>query len=302
MKRRFAFVAAAIALGWPARALAQSDDVVELKQQGDELMRALHFREALEKYDAALKGGNPAVQYNRARVLQALGEYPLALDALEEFVRTATPELRARVPQLDDLIADLKTHVGMLAISSVPGATVTIDHKYAGTAPLAGPIRVSIGDALIEVSAPGYRPLSEHVRVVHGTMNIDATLERVFATGNVISAEPATRSTGVWRPLAFALGGTGIAILGAGAVFGGLAVAERGVLDQHCPAKACDTVGLAAQSDAWTYATLSTIGLIAGPVLAAGAVVLLLVSPHSSHHIALQPAIGPGWLSVSGTF
>ena len=298
-------------LSWPSLVLAQTDRASVLKREGDEQMRALHFKEALEKYDEALKaGGSAAIHYNRARTLEALGDYPLALDALEEFIRNAPIELRSRVPKLDDLLADLRAHVGTLVVSTpVTGATVRIGHKFAGTTPLAQPLRVSVGDLLVEVEAPGYKPFSQHVRVVTGESHVDAALEKeetqpaptptptIITTATPVAESPVTGNN-LFHTAAYVVGGTGVALLAAGAVFGGVAALDRGVLDQDCPNKVCDVTGLQVKSEAWAYATLSTIGLIAGPVLIAGAVVLFFASPKGSKHVAA----GPRFLGLSGTF
>src|SRR5581483_4968716 len=114
-----------------AWAQSQSPDAArsaELKKKGDDLLHASSFKEAVAAYDEAYKlDPNPAILYNRSRALEGLAEWVEALDALEKFSRDARPDLKARVPKLDALLAEQRAHVSTLAITSpVSGATVAV--------------------------------------------------------------------------------------------------------------------------------------------------------------------------------
>src|SRR5437660_6680255 len=105
---RFACMAMVLALSAPVFAQPTKVDeakATELKKQGDELVHASKFKDALDKYDASFAlVPNPAIHYNRARALQSLEDWSGALDAFDKFVATAPPELRAKVPNLDKTI------------------------------------------------------------------------------------------------------------------------------------------------------------------------------------------------------
>ncbi len=291
--KRAAVFSIAMLVATVARAQSNDEAIAKLKDRGDAQMHDLHFREALEQYDAAMKlGGGAAIQYNRARALQGLGENPRALDALEEFVRTASPELRARVPQLDELIADLRGHVAWIVIASnVEHATVRIGHDVVGTTPINVPIRVSIGHVVIEASAPGWRTATRELTLASGETHVDLALEKeeVAVTKPLIVVTPIAEHASVMRPASFALAAGGLGGLALGAIFGGLAVAKRSDLDALCPDKTCDQAGAGARNDAWTYATVSTIGLVSGAVLLAGGAVMFLLAPRASKHVAVSP-------------
>ncbi len=291
---------------------AAADDAnptaADLKARGDEAMRSLHYREALEAYDQsyALKQ-DPAILYNRARAQQGLGNYPAALDAIEEFVRVAPDDLKQRVPKLAELVADIRAHVALVVVvCPVAGATVTVDGKVAGTTPLPSPLRVGAGSVAIAVEAKGYVPFHKDVAAAGGQLT-------TLTAGLVSESEgaqppsttpPVTTVTYVpagWRVAAFSTMGVGLAGLAVGGVFGGLVAARTSDANPHCPNKVCDPTGWADIKDAQTFATVSTIAFIAGGVLAAASIPLLLFAPHASRRVAIVPVLGPGFAGIGGT-
>lgn len=134
-----------------ARAHADEESVEDLKNRGNRAMMDMNYAEALEAYRAAL-AKNPddaSLLYNIGRAYQAREEYPAALEALEEFARKASPELRARVPKLDELIADVKSRVAIVELScsaEAPDAIVTIGvrARVEGCGPSPRTVRVSV--------------------------------------------------------------------------------------------------------------------------------------------------------------
>ncbi len=100
------------------------------------------------------------------------------------------------------------------------------------------------------------------------------------------TVEPVRTGPSGRRVATYVVGGTGLLGLVAGGVMGGLAAAQRGVMDQHCGAAigqsdrtACDRTGLDASSTAKTAAAGSTIALAAGGALTVTALVLLFTEP-----------------------
>jgi hypothetical protein len=156
-----------------------ADPAAEAKQQGDEALVSGRHAAALAAYKASY-GLRPdaAVLYNIGRAHQALRDYPAALDALEGFERSAPPDVRARVPGLAVLLAEVRKHASMLAVSSdVPGATVRLDDRVLGTTPLPAPVRVNAGTATLVVEKEGFFPFQRAVTLTPGgVVAFDATL------------------------------------------------------------------------------------------------------------------------------
>ena len=85
------------------------------------------------------------------------------------------------------------------------------------------------------------------------------------------------------RTLAWATAGVGVAALVVGGVTGGLALSSQSKADRDCTGSVCRTPeALDANDRAHTFATVSTIGFIAGGAFAVASVVLFLISPKTA--------------------
>jgi hypothetical protein len=117
------------------------------------------------------------------------------------------------------------------------------------------------------------------------------------------AAQPATAGSAIPMKVAgLVAGGTGIVGLVFGTVFGIEALSTKG---SHCDSSGmCDP---GAASTAYTQATVSTVGLIAGGALLAGGVTLFLVAPrggaeHPAASLTVAPMVGSsaGGLQLGG--
>lgn len=133
MRRRLLVTAAVVgALSFAKSAAADDPSVEELKRRGNQAMLDLNYVDALAAYRAALAKSpyDVVLYYNIGRAQQARGDYPAALDALQEFEKTAPPETKSKVPALGQLIADVKSHVGELRVrctTAIDKAAILVD-------------------------------------------------------------------------------------------------------------------------------------------------------------------------------
>jgi hypothetical protein len=136
-----------------------------LREKGNALMVDLKYAEALAAYDEAYAlHANPALHYNRGRALQALGRLPESLDALEAFEREASDDLKARVPLLAELLAEVRQSVGTLTVESTPpGARVIVRGEVRGVTPLT--VRLVAGDVPLELTLEKYQPHQRTIRL-----------------------------------------------------------------------------------------------------------------------------------------
>jgi hypothetical protein len=176
---------------------ASPADGAELRRKGNEAMAAFKPGEALDDYKQAYElSHDPALLYNMARALEALEEFPEALTHYQDFVRLAPPELRARVPKLDELMASVRTHVARLSVTcNVPGARVLIREKTVGQTLASGQpleLPLSSGKAVIEVDADGYVPFQRMIDLPGGgTVGVDIELvPRAVAGVLSVGSEP----------------------------------------------------------------------------------------------------------------
>lgn len=146
---------AAFAQGAPA----SSDTPDEAKRKGDEAMVALRYQDALEHYQRAYEATkSPALLYNMGRAYEGLGEFPKALDALEEFSDKAPAELKSRVAKLEELLRDVRNRVATLVVSCpVDNADIRLGEKVVGRTRVGQTvIRVNAGKQRLVVSREGY--------------------------------------------------------------------------------------------------------------------------------------------------
>ena len=117
------------------------------------------------------------------------------------------------------------------------------------------------------------------------------------------AAQPRPRSTRPLRLVGFIAGGAGLAGLAVGTAFG--LMASRSMSTPHCDAsaKVCDPGVI---GDAKSAATVSTIGFVAGSVLLAGGLGLVLVTRKETNSARLEaaPTVGlnGGGLSLRGAW
>lgn len=180
-------------------------------------------------------------------------------------------------------------------------------------------IPVDPGELAIIVQAPGYEPYETSVTIEAGassaTVNIPALVAlpedqkpAENAPAGAVSATPedvqpdgsGQRRTGL------ILGGVGAAGLVAGGIFGILAISKNGQAKDICTGTICPagSDGESLTNSAQTFATVSTIGFIAGGALLATGGVLYFTAPSGaeSAELRVSPTWGGAHLSLGGSF
>lgn len=179
----------------------------EDKRHGDEAMIALRYQEALAYYRRAFDATkNPALLYNMGRAYEGLAEFPKALDALDEFTDKAPPELKARVPKLEELVNDVRRRVATMVVSvPVAGAEIRLGNKVLGSSkPGPNVYRVNAGPQTLQVSHRDYFPFERTLILVGGQSE---TIDVVLA---LRSAEALLRVTSPVSGAAVAIDGKSI--------------------------------------------------------------------------------------------
>jgi hypothetical protein len=157
-----------------------------LKASGDRAMDGLRFADAYAAYaDVYAVTRDASLLYNMGRALQALNRHPEALTRLETFQAVASPELKKRVPRLDELVVELRKRVSTLTVKSdVAGARVLVRSTVMSRLPLGEPLRLSSGKAEIDVEAEGYFPYHAVIELPGGgELTVEARLFSKATTG-----------------------------------------------------------------------------------------------------------------------
>ncbi len=225
---------------------------------------------------------------------------------------TALERAQALERQLLHLVVEVP------ADNAVAGLTITRDGLEVGPAEWGVEIPVDPGEHVVVARAPGRVAWTSRTRVegAHASTRVtvpelaQATEEpvavREAAPERAASSPPARPSTTMHTLgiVGLAAGATGV---GVGIAAGAFAWAKKADVDRACPRSPCANAdGLSANDTAHQAARVSTVAFVAGLVLAAGGVTLLVVSPArpSRTGLVFAPNVGPAGasLDVTGRF
>jgi serine/threonine-protein kinase len=212
--------------------------------------------------------------------------------------------------------------------AAVPGLAITRNGNAVPAAAWGAPVPVDPGEQKLEASAPGYAPWSLSVNLPPNGARIVVDVPALQALpaselpppAAVAQTEPAAapavspplaatpvdttpRST-FHKPLAYALGGVGIAALGVGAYFGIRAISENNKAGDLCPNDRCrNAAGIDHDEAAHSSATAANVLVAGGLALVAAGVVVYLTRPRADHaQVSLTTGPGTAQLNLRGTF
>ena len=239
------------------------------------------------------------------QLYQRLAEEELHELAPEQFVQAKTKAakelavLDQRIPKVDITVQGAPR----------PQIRVTVDEVPLPQEQLGAPVPMNPGKHTIEARADGFSTASVAIELPDeaGSQSVELTLT---ATGEGPPPPPQIDTTasdstpGPWWPGAVTLGVGGVGLV-VGAITGGMAMSKvddikSRCIDNHCPPEDEDE-----GSSADTLATVSTVGFVAGGVLAAAGVVLLVWRPGGASDAPDGSAslrVGPAGVQLSGVF
>ena len=215
-------------------------------------------------------------------------------------------------PKLAHLTIKLAPTVPETARITRAGAP--FDRKESGVA-----VTMDPGSVSIVVTAPDRQDATYPITLGEGeskeaTVDVGAPVEKkAVATPASNKAAPASTPASAppsgngMKTAGYVAGGIGLVSLGVGTVTGIMAMGKANDVKQHCDTQtyACDSTGVEAAHAGNTLAPVSTVTLIAGAVLVAGGVTLVVISGKKKEpQVSFVPAFGPsgGGGSVVGRF
>ncbi len=332
--------ASAASLVAPSAAFAQSDadraTARDLAIEGYKALEAKDYVTAADKFTRADSLYHaPTVSLGLARARAALGKLVGAQEAYSKAIHS--PEPPNPPPAFTKAIEEAKAEYAALA-PRVPGVIINVKGTDAPIVKLDGvdvPVAalgvkrpVDPGKHSIVVNASGFSTGEASFTVAEGKTET-VVIELKPGLGPVVPPVPgpgpglgapgpnpvpvappgeqgdpnATRRTVGF--VGIGLGGAGLIM---GVATGVVAIGKHSDIakscpDSHCP-KGSEGTYDSKISSYNTMGTLSTVGFVAGGVLAAGGLVLVLTAPKPKQTVGrvLVPVLAPGYVGAEGTF
>jgi tetratricopeptide (TPR) repeat protein len=306
----------------PAFAQVDKSSAVALFDQAEALMRQGKYLEACDKYEESNRlDPQLGVLLHLAECREKVGQYASAWatfrDAAELADRRADARslaARERADALESKLSRLTIFVPETAV--VEGMRVLRD-GVAVRAPLWGvPVPVDPGEHVVDVTAPGKIGWRGTVTVsaasTTASINVpvlaDAPIPVAPAQAGSKPVEPVDRAPGdpgaTQRLLGWIGVGAGAAGVVTGVVFHVQSASKLNERDDLCPDDVCENEAQARRiedltDEANTSATVGTVALVAGGLLAAGGVTLVLTAPAEEQRAILTPHIAPGYAGLT---
>jgi hypothetical protein len=278
---------------------AQSNDAqraLKIAYEGDSLYAKGQWDDAYNKFSLAdTAAHSPVFVLYMARCRKNAGKLR---EARALYDRTARESLASNAPKpFRDAVSDAKTERDqvdqripsvLVVVTGARATTVRVDHV--DVADPNQPIQLDPGAHVIE-AANGAANARKEVRLEDGagTVRVELSLLNSPAAPVASSQSPARGSL---APAVVALS-VGVVGLGVGAVTGLIAAGKASDVKAHCVDGHCLTSDADALSSSRTFATVSTVGFIAGGAAIAAAAILFAVRPGGANKPQTALVLGP---------
>ncbi|MEM7609350.1 MAG: PEGA domain-containing protein [Myxococcota bacterium] len=207
----------------PGAALEEARDRIA---RGEQAFRDEDFETALTEFEEAYRlipAEHPArflTLFNVARSHQRLFQYDQAIAYYRRYLDEGGEDAVDR-SEVETILRTLEELLASIDVRSNVSAEIWIDGRRMGQAPCV--VRVTAGRHAVELVADGYQSSQQELQIAART---ERTLE--------FTLEPVPEPSDGLRPTAFwATAGASAAVLVAGAVVGGVALARRNNVDER---------------------------------------------------------------------
>jgi hypothetical protein len=229
---------------------------------------------------------------------QAAGAATARHDEREHVARERAAQIEAKLTRLTISVAAEQEHL-----------EVRRDGVLVGSAEWGMPIPVDPGSHTVSAEAPGRRKWTTTVELARGPQATEVTvpaLEAQESPATAAATATATHPVETPRPpsndggtgSAMRIAGASIASAGLVAVAAGtfFAFRAKSTYDEsnssgHClKDNECDATGLKNRNDAFSMATVATVGIALGAAALVGGAVLFFAAPHKEATVAIAPS------------
>jgi hypothetical protein len=238
-------------------------------------------------------------------------------DAAAEAKKSGHPDweatARKRAAALEPALSRLTVEVPPASV--VDGMELRRDGVTMGRAEWGVAIPVDPGSHVVEASAPNARKWSTTTSVETGGANATVSVPAleiekvaVVPVASAAGTEAAGAQGSGRRTQGIVVAGVGVAGIAVGSIFGVEALTKnnQALEPGNCPtSNLCNANGIALTNDAKTFATVSTVGFLAGAGLVAVGAVVFFTAPRNKTEspkptaLQLAPAVGPGSYGMS---
>jgi hypothetical protein len=258
---------------------------------------------------------NLALCYEKAgRTASAWATY---LSAAASYKSTNRPDWETRARDRANVLASTLAKVTIVAPTPAPASLkITRDGEAVIPSEIGSPIPLDPGRHVIEAVADGRAKFSstfvlaagakQTITVVMGNESVAPAAPLAGAKDSTDGGDSAHQSR---VTLAYLLGGVGIAGLAVGSLSGLVAINKNDTSKQNCPNDGpCSSPSARdANSSASTWATISTVSMIAGGALLATGAIVFFTAPKASDsktaaRAYVSPALGLGSAGVMGAW
>jgi len=248
------------------------------------------YSEAAEKFKAAYEM-KPIYKllFNIGQAYAAEKKYDLAIQAFERYLVDGGDDVpEERRDEVLQEIGKMRPLVGFLGVEAPEGLTVYIDGEERGQTPLKAKIMMTVGHPHKVELRQGDEVVKSQELSVYGGMVETVKYEEAKPEAELgevvleeepvpVEEEPEKEPLSQLKVWGWVALGTGAAVLAGGGAVGVVALMQDNAMDQACPDGTC-APGRQGEVDALSKLALTTdILLIAGGVIAATGLVLLVV-------------------------
>ena len=290
---------------------AQAEEADALFQHGVELMKADNCAEAVP---ALLKSNaldaSAATLLNLGTCYARLGRKATAFKTYKKAADQAQLEkdeaLRERAVQAMNVLGPTLTKVQIVA----PKDAATLSLRLNGEALVnydGLPIPLDPGESVIEAAAPGREPWRHSVQADDHGATLVVHVPELPATQTFQPlpppAPPRDRGPDLRVPAAI-VGGTGVAAMVVGSIFGLSAASTNSDSNNYCVGSKCTPTGIDLRDSASNKAAVSTWTISLGLVATTTGVVMWLLSPHRYSEQRASAKLSPPaiWFDGGYTF
>ncbi len=318
MIRKFAVLLLALAVvSYSAVAPAQSTDADKttarsLAEQGYDALEAKEYEKAADLFTRADKLFHaPTILLGLARAQVALHKYVEGLETYKRIINEKLPDnanqhLKNAVASARKEVVGLEDKIGWVTIT-VTGPDepeVSVDGVAVPVAALGVKRAVNPGEHVVQAEAPGYLADQQSFAIQAGgsqeiafELKIDPNASEPPKPDGSDGETPGSTQK-ILGYVSIGLGGAALLI---GAITGGIAMGKHSDLEDNCPNEQCPMAQESTLDAFNTTSTVSTVGFIAGGVLAATGVVLLLTAPSAEEPEAPTVSARFGLGSIQAT-